>query len=54
MIYGMLTGLSSQETLDFAVAVSCVKHSIPGDFSRVSVAEVNALLKDGGSGRVQR
>jgi 2-dehydro-3-deoxygluconokinase len=54
LIYGMQTGLASQETLEFAVAASCLKHSIPGDFSRVSVAEVNALLKDGGSGRVQR
>jgi 2-dehydro-3-deoxygluconokinase len=54
LIYGMLTGLATQETLDFAVAASCLKHSIPGDFSRVSVAEVNGLLKEGGSGRVQR
>jgi 2-dehydro-3-deoxygluconokinase len=54
LIYGMLNGLSSQETLEFAVAAGCLKHSISGDFSRVTVAEVNALLKDGGSGRVQR
>jgi 2-dehydro-3-deoxygluconokinase len=54
LIYGMLGGLASQETLEFAVAASCLKHSIPGDFSRLSVAEVNALLKEGGSGRVQR
>jgi 2-dehydro-3-deoxygluconokinase len=54
LIYGMLTGLANQDTLEFAVAASCLKHSIPGDFSRVSVAEVNALLKEGGSGRVQR
>jgi 2-dehydro-3-deoxygluconokinase len=54
LIYGMLTSLANQETLDFAVAASCLKHSIPGDFSRVSVAEVNALLQQGGSGRVQR
>jgi 2-dehydro-3-deoxygluconokinase len=54
LIYGMLTGLASPEALDFAVAASCLKHSIPGDFSRVSVAEVNALLQEGGSGRVQR
>jgi 2-dehydro-3-deoxygluconokinase len=54
LIYGMLTGLVNQETLEFAVAASCLKHSIPGDFSRVSVAEVSALLKEGGSGRVQR
>jgi 2-dehydro-3-deoxygluconokinase len=54
LIYGMLSGLANQETLDFATAASCLKHSIPGDFSRVTVAEVNALLKEGGSGRVQR
>ena len=54
LIYGMLNGLVNQEALDFAAAASCLKHSIPGDFSRVSVAEVNALLRDGGSGRVQR
>jgi 2-dehydro-3-deoxygluconokinase len=54
LIYGMLSGLAGQETLEFAVAASCLKHSIPGDFSRISVAEVNALLKEGGSGRVQR
>ena len=54
LIYGMLTGLEAQQGLDFAVAASCLKHSIPGDFSRVTVAEVNALLKEGGSGRVQR
>jgi 2-dehydro-3-deoxygluconokinase len=54
LIYGTLTGLDNQATLDFAVAASCLKHSIPGDFSRVTAAEVNALLKEGGSGRVQR
>jgi 2-dehydro-3-deoxygluconokinase len=54
LIYGMLTGLDAQQGLDFAVAASCLKHSIPGDFSRVTVAEVNVLLKEGGSGRVQR
>ena len=36
LIYGMLSGLASQQTLEFAVAASCLKHSIPGDFSRVS------------------
>ncbi|HEY2842457.1 MAG TPA: sugar kinase [Bryobacteraceae bacterium] len=54
LIYGTLTGLARQESLDFAVAASCLKHSIPGDFSRVTLAEVNALLQEGGSGRVQR
>jgi 2-dehydro-3-deoxygluconokinase len=54
LIHGMLNGLPTQETLEFAVAASCLKHSIPGDFSRVTAAEVNALLQEGGSGRVQR
>jgi 2-dehydro-3-deoxygluconokinase len=54
LIYGLQTLATRQEALEFAVAASCLKHSIPGDFSRVSVDEVNALLKEGGSGRVQR
>ena len=54
LIYGMQTGLGSQEALDFAVAASCLKHSIPGDINRVGVDEVKALLAGGGSGRVQR
>jgi 2-dehydro-3-deoxygluconokinase len=54
LIHGMLNGLPAQESLEFAVAASCLKHSIPGDFSRVTAAEVSALLKEGGSGRVQR
>ena len=43
-----------QEALEFAVAASCLKHSIPGDFNRFGVDDVKALLKGGGSGRVQR
>ena len=40
--------------IEFAVAASCLKHSIEYDFNRVSVDEVKALVKGGGSGRVQR
>jgi 2-dehydro-3-deoxygluconokinase len=54
LIYGMLRLSTSQEALEFAVAASCLKHSIPGDFTRSNVDEVNALLKGDGSGRVQR
>jgi 2-dehydro-3-deoxygluconokinase len=54
LIYGLLKLPTHQEALDFAVAASCLKHSIPGDFNRVSADEVKALLKGGGSGRVQR
>ena len=54
LIFGLLNLHSHQDALEFAVALSCLKHSIPGDFCRVSVDEVQALLKEGGSGRVQR
>jgi len=54
LIYGFQTLSAHQDALEFAVAASCLKHSIPGDFSRSTVEEVNALLKGDGSGRVQR
>jgi 2-dehydro-3-deoxygluconokinase len=54
LIYGLMTMESHQDALEFAVAASCLKHSIPGDFNRFSRDEVNALVKGGGSGRVQR
>jgi 2-dehydro-3-deoxygluconokinase len=54
LIYGMLHLDSPAEALEFAVAASCLKHSIPGDFNRFTAAEVHALIKGGGSGRVQR
>jgi 2-dehydro-3-deoxygluconokinase len=54
LIYGMLQLPAPQDALEFAVAASCLKHSIPGDFTRSTVDEVNALLKGDASGRVQR
>lgn len=54
LIYGLATGKSPQDALEFAVAASCLKHSIAGDFNLVSVGEVEALTKGDGSGRVQR
>jgi 2-dehydro-3-deoxygluconokinase len=54
LIYGFLTMSSHKDALEFAVAASCLKHSVPGDFNRITVDEVNGLLKGGGSGRVQR
>ena len=54
LIYGLNTYASPQEALEFAVAASCLKHSIIGDFNRVGVADV-VKLKDGdATGRVQR
>jgi 2-dehydro-3-deoxygluconokinase len=54
LIYGMLSLPTHSDALEFAVAASCLKHSIMGDFNRSTVAEVQALIKEGGSGRVQR
>ena len=54
LIYGLSTYEDKQQALEFAVAASCLKHSIPGDFNRVSVNEVTTLMKGDGSGRVQR
>ena len=54
LIYALLTGKASQAAIEFAVAASALKHSIEGDFNRVSVAEVQKLAGGDGSGRVQR
>jgi 2-dehydro-3-deoxygluconokinase len=54
LIFGLQMFDTSQEALDFAVAASALKHSIPGDFNRFTYDEVSALMKGGGSGRVQR
>ena len=43
-----------QDTIEFAVAASCLKHSIEGDFNLVTLDEVKNLMKGDGSGRVQR
>ncbi len=54
LIYAMLQGKSTQDAIEFAVAASALKHTIEGDYNLVSVSEVEALIKNGGSGRVQR
>ena len=54
LIYALSSGKSAQDSIEFAVAASALKHSIEGDFNLVSLDEVNNLLKTGGSGRVQR
>ncbi len=54
LIYGLNAYEDKQQALEFAVAASCLKHSIPGDFNRVSVAEVEKLKGGDTSGRVQR
>lgn len=54
IIYGLRTYRDDQRALEFAAAASCLKHSVPGDINRVSIAEVEALIAGDGSGRVQR
>jgi 2-dehydro-3-deoxygluconokinase len=54
LIYGLVTGRAPEESLRFAVAASALKQTIPGDFSRVSLAEVEALVGGDASGRVRR
>ena len=54
LIYALLSGKSTQEAIEFAVAASALKHSIEGDYNRVSVSEVEKLAGGDGSGRVQR
>ncbi len=54
LIYSLLNGYDAQKAIEFAVAASCLKHSIEGDYNMVSVSEVEALAKGNASGRVQR
>ena len=54
LIYGLYTGMSDREALEFAVAASCLKHTVEGDFNLVSVEEVESLAGGDASGRVQR
>ena len=54
LIYGLLTYEKQSDALEYAVAASCLKHTISGDYNRVTVPEVTALMKGSGSGRVER
>jgi 2-dehydro-3-deoxygluconokinase len=54
LIYGLLTKNNTKDSLEFAVAASCLKQTIPGDFNLVSIDEVEKLAKGSGSGRVER
>ena len=54
LIFALATGRKDQASIDFAVAASCLKHSIEHDFNLVTVKEVEALAAGNASGRVQR
>ncbi len=54
LIYGLINQYSPRDTIEFAVAASCLKHTIEGDYNMVTVDEVKKLAMGDGSGRVQR
>jgi len=54
LIAATLNGYDSQAIIEFAVAASCLKHSVEGDFNMVSMDEVLSLVGGNASGRVQR
>ena len=54
LIHGLENEGSDRGALEFAIAASCLKHTIPGDFNLVGEKDVRALLQGGGSGRIQR
>ena len=54
LIYALKSGYNNQDALEFAVAASCLKHTVEGDHNHVSVGEVKTLMGGDGSGRVQR
>ena len=54
LIYGLHSGMADEDALNYAVAASCLKHSISGDVNLVTVPEVERLMKGDASGRVQR
>lgn len=54
LIYSLMTGADDQTAIDFAVAASCLKHTIEHDFKQMSVAEVRSLAAGNASGRIQR
>ena len=54
LIYSLVNGYDAQKAIEFAVAASCLKHTIEGDYNMVSVAEVQNLAGGDASGRVQR
>lgn len=54
IIYGLISGMSASDTVEFAAAASCLKHSIEGDYNRISINEVMNLVNGNSNGRVMR
>lgn len=54
LIYGLNQGRDDKYAVEFATAASCLKQTMEGDYNRTTVSEVEKLMKNGGSGRIQR
>ena len=54
LIYALTNGKTTQQAIEYAVAASALKHTVEGDYNRISVSEVEKLAGGDGSGRVQR
>ena len=54
LLYGLIAYGTDREAVEFAAAASCLKHTIAGDYNRVTVSEVESLIQGGGAGRVSR
>ncbi|MDR3281735.1 MAG: sugar kinase, partial [Endomicrobium sp.] len=54
LVYSLIKEYSGQEAIEFAVAASCLKHSIEGDYNQISLDEIKKLVGGDASGRVQR
>lgn len=54
LLYTLITNMAPERGIEFAVAASCLKHTIEGDFNQVTVKDVETLMGGDGSGRVQR
>lgn len=54
LVFSRMRGDTPQRAIDFAVAASCLKHTVPGDYNLVTLAEVESLAAGGHGGRVQR
>ena len=54
LIYGLICGKDDKEVIDFAVAASCLKQTVEGDYNRTTVQEIEQLICQGGNGRIQR
>lgn len=54
IIYGIMSGMSERDSVEFATTASCLKQTMEGDYNRATVDDIKHLVKSGGNGRVQR